>query len=72
PLSLDINGGVGAITIEPIHILPDIPININETLYLGPLVVPPINVPAISLGVGIPNISIGPIKINPITLWPAQ
>ncbi|ANZ84099.1 PPE-family protein [Mycobacterium tuberculosis] len=72
PLSLDINGGVGAITIEPIHILPDVPININETLYLGPLVVPPINVPAISLGVGIPNISIGPIKINPITLWPAQ
>ncbi len=36
------------------------------------MVVPPINVPAISLGVGIPNISIGPIKINPITLWPAQ
>ncbi|SOJ52433.1 PPE family protein PPE34 [Mycobacterium simulans] len=72
PLSLDINGGVGAITIEPIHILPEIPININETLYLGPLVVPPINVPAISLGGTIPNLSIGPIKINPITLWPAQ
>ncbi|WP_459758508.1 beta strand repeat-containing protein, partial [Mycobacterium riyadhense] len=72
PLSLDINGGVGAITIEPIHILPEIPININETLYLGPLVVPPINIPAISLGIGIPNLSIGPIKINPITLWPAQ
>ncbi len=71
-LSLDINGGVGAITIEPIHILPEIPININETLYLGPLVVPPINIPAISLGIGIPNLSIGPIKINPITLWPAQ
>ncbi len=52
----DINGGVGHSRAHP-HSLPDILININET---RPLVVPPINVPAISLGVGIPNISIGP------------
>nr|WP_253900551.1 hypothetical protein [Mycobacterium asiaticum] len=72
PLSVDINGGVGAITIQPIHILPEIPINIHETLYLGPWVVPPIDVPAMTLDIGIPHVSIGPIKLNPITLWPAQ
>ncbi|SOJ56224.1 PPE family protein PPE34 [Mycobacterium simulans] len=71
PLDLNLNGGIGPITIQPIQILPTIPLNFNQTFMLGPLTVPPIQVPPIPLGgITIP-IDVGPLTISPITLIPA-
>lgn len=71
PIGLELNGGVGPITVLPIQILPTIPLNIHQTFSLGPLVVPDIVIPAFGGGTAIP-ISVGPITISPITLFPAQ
>jgi PPE-repeat protein len=71
PLRLVVNGSIGPISIQPIQILPTIPLNFNHTFMLGPLTVPNIEVPAIPLaGISIP-INIGPLTISPITIFPA-
>ncbi|GAB3036196.1 PPE family protein [Mycobacterium bourgelatii] len=70
PLDLNVAGGIGPINIQPIQILPTIPLNFNHTFYLGPVTVPDIHVPAIPLaGISIP-IDIGPLNMSPITVFP--
>ncbi|AMC52552.1 PPE family protein PPE56 [Mycobacterium tuberculosis variant bovis BCG] len=66
-----LNGDIGPITIQPIPILPTIPLSIHQTVNLGPLVVPDIVIPAFGGGIGIP-INIGPLTITPITLFAQQ
>ncbi|WP_412768888.1 PPE family protein [Mycobacterium canetti] len=71
PIGLGVDTGVGPITIQPIQILPTIPLDIHQTINLGPVVVPDIVIPAFGGGTGIP-ISLGPLAISPITLFAAQ
>ncbi|WP_415823701.1 PPE domain-containing protein, partial [Mycobacterium basiliense] len=71
PIGLDLNTGIGPITLEPIQILPTIPLNIHHTFEFGPLVVPDITVPPIGGGFGIP-IGVGPLTISYAVLFGTQ